>query len=122
VLDAKTKEVKDIQAYPSVNLAIEPKKMKYRFNWNAPIVASPHDPSTMYHGGNGLLKTTNGGINWEVISPDLTRNDSTKQGLGGGPITNEGAGGENYNTIYYVTESSLEKGVIWTGVIVVWFI
>ena len=50
-----------------------------------------------------------------MISPDLTRNDSTKQGLGGGPITNEGAGGENYNTIYYVTESSLEKGVIWTG-------
>jgi len=115
VLDAKTKEVKDIQAYPSVNLAIEPKKMKYRFNWNAPIIASPHDPSIIYHAGNVLLKTTNGGINWEVISPDLTRNDSTKQGLGGGPITNEGAGGENYNTIYYVTESSLEKGVIWTG-------
>jgi photosystem II stability/assembly factor-like uncharacterized protein len=115
VLDARTKEVKDIQAYPSVNLAIEPKKMKYRFNWNAPIITSPHDPSVIYHAGNVLLKTTNGGINWEVISPDLTRNDSTKQGLGGGPITNEGAGGENYNTIYYVTESSLEKGVIWTG-------
>jgi photosystem II stability/assembly factor-like uncharacterized protein len=115
VLDARTKEVKDIQAYPSVNLAIEPKKMKYRFNWNAPIVASPHDPSIIYHGGNVLFKTSNGGINWEIISPDLTRNDSTKQGLGGGPITNEGAGGENYNTIYYVTESSLEKGVIWTG-------
>ena len=115
VLDAKTKEAKDIQAYPSVNLAIEPKKMKYRFNWNAPIVASPHDPSVIYHGGNVLFKTTNSGINWEIISPDLTRNDSTKQGLGGGPITNEGAGGENYNTIYYVTESSQEKGVIWTG-------
>ena len=115
VLDAKTKESKDIQAYPSVNLAIEPKKMKYRFNWNAPIVASPHDPSIIYHAGNVLLKTTNGGITWEVISPDLTRNDSTKQGVGGGPITNEGAGGENYNTIYYVTESTVEKGVIWTG-------
>lgn len=115
VLDARTKEVKDIQAYPSVNLAIEPKKMKYRFNWNAPIIASPHDPSVIYHAGNVLFKTTNGGINWEIVSPDLTRNDSTKQGLGGGPITNEGAGGENYNTIYYVTESSLEKGVIWTG-------
>jgi photosystem II stability/assembly factor-like uncharacterized protein len=115
VLDTKTKESKDIQAYPSINLAIEPKKMKYRFNWNAPIVASPHDPSIIYHAANVLLKTTNGGINWEVISPDLTRNDSTKQGLGGGPITNEGAGGENYNTIYYVIESSLSKGEIWTG-------
>ncbi|RTL55891.1 MAG: glycosyl hydrolase [Sphingobacteriales bacterium] len=115
VMDAATKSVKDIQAYPSVNLAVEPKKMKYRFNWNAPIVASPHDPHTIYHAGNVLLKTTNGGMSWEAISPDLTRNDSTKQGQGGGPISNEGAGGENYNTIYYVTESALEKGVIWTG-------
>ena len=115
VLDAKTNETKDIQAYPSLNLAIEPKKMKYRFNWNAPIIASPHDPSVIYHASNVLLKTTNGGINWEVVSPDLTRNDTTKQGLGGGPITNEGAGGENYNTIYYVIESSLSKGEIWTG-------
>jgi len=115
VLDAKTKELKDIQAYPSINLANEPRKMKYRFNWNAPIIASPHDPSVIYHAGNVLLKTTNGGISWDVISPDLTRNDSTKQGLGGGPITNEGAGGENYNTIYYVAESRLTKGEIWTG-------
>ena len=115
VLDAKTNEGKDIQAYPSVNLAIEPKKMKYRFNWNAPIIASPHDPAVIYHAGNVLLKTTNGGINWERVSPDLTRNDSTKQGVGGGPITNEGAGGENYNTIYYLIESTLEKGVLWTG-------
>ncbi|MBI2729666.1 MAG: glycosyl hydrolase [Sphingobacteriales bacterium] len=115
VMDAATKSTKDIQAYPSVNLAVEPKKMKYRFNWNAPIVASPHDPNTIYHGGNVLLKTINGGLSWEAISADLTRNDSTKQEQGGGPITNEGAGGENYNTIYYVIESSLEKGVIWTG-------
>lgn len=115
VLDAATKEVKDIQAYPSLNLAVEPKKMKYRFNWNAPIVTSPHDPSVIYHGGNVLFRTNNGGMSWDVISPDLTRNDTTKQGQGGGPLTNEGAGGENYNTIYYVMESSLEKGVIWTG-------
>lgn len=115
VLDAKTNETKDIQAYPSLNLAIEPKKMKFRFNWNAPIISSPHDPSVIYHAANVLLKTTNGGISWEIISPDLTRNDSLKQGPGGGPITNEGAGGENYNTIYYIIESSLTKGEIWTG-------
>lgn len=115
VLDTRTNETKDVQAYPSLNLAVEPKKMKYRFNWNAPIVTSPHDPNTIYHGANVLLKTTNGGISWDVISPDLTRNDTSKQGPGGGPLTNEGAGGENYNTIYYVIESSLEKGVIWTG-------
>ncbi|MBY0476168.1 MAG: hypothetical protein K2Q24_00835 [Chitinophagaceae bacterium] len=115
VLDTKTMEAKDIQAYPSLNLAIEPKDMKYRFNWNAPILASPHDPKTIYHAGNVVLKTSNGGLTWEAISPDLTRNEKMKQGVGGGPITNEGAGGENYNTINYITESNLEKGVIWTG-------
>ncbi len=115
VMDAKTKQTKDIQAYPSVNMGVEPKKMKYRFNWNTPIVTSPHDPSVIYQGANVLLKTTNGGMSWEVISPDLTRNDTAKQGQGGGPFTNEGAGGENYNTIFYIIESSLEKGVIWTG-------
>ena len=115
VLNKKTNETKDIQAYPTLNLAIQPKDMKYRFNWNAPIVVSPHDPKTIYHGGNVLLRTTNGGMSWDAISPDLTRNEKSKQGPGGMPFTNEGAGGENYNTIYYVAESPVEKGVIWTG-------
>ncbi len=115
VLNTKTKESKDVQAYPTLNLAIEPKDMKYRFNWNAPILASPHDPKTIYHAGNVLFKTTNGGIGWEVISPDLTRNEKSKQGPGGVPFTNEGAGGENYNTIFYVAESPIEKDVLWTG-------
>ncbi|MDP3667170.1 MAG: hypothetical protein Q8R50_10865, partial [Sediminibacterium sp.] len=115
VLNRKTKESKDVQAYPTLNLAIDPKAMKYRFNWNAPILVSHHDPKTIFHAGNVLLKSTNGGINWEVISPDLTRNDTTKQGPGGKPFTNEGAGGENYNTIFYVAESKLDKEEIWTG-------
>lgn len=115
VLDIRTRESKDIQEYPSTNLAFMPKEMKYRFNWNAPFINSPHDPKIMYHAGNVLFRTTDGGINWDVISPDLTRNDTTKQGASGGPITNEGAGGENYNTIYYVIESTHEKGLIYTG-------
>jgi hypothetical protein len=89
--------------------------MKYRFNWNAPLINSPHDPKVMYHAANVLFKTTNGGLSWDVVSPDLTRNDTTKQDVSGGPITNEGAGGENYNTIYYVIESPHEVGVIYTG-------
>jgi len=115
MLDTKTNETKDVMEYAALNLANPPKEMKYRFNWNAPIMTSPHDPKTVYHGGNVLFKTTDGGLSWAKISPDLTRNDTTKQGLGGGPLTNEGAGGENYNTIYYVIESPLEKGVIYTG-------
>jgi hypothetical protein len=115
VLNRKTNESKDVQAYPTLNLAIEPKDMKYRFNWNAPIVVSPHDPKTIYHAGNVLLKSTNAGLSWDAISGDLTRNDKSKQGPGGIPFTNEGAGGENYNTIFYVAESTIEKGVIWTG-------
>jgi photosystem II stability/assembly factor-like uncharacterized protein len=115
VLDLRTKERKDIMQYPATNLAYKAKDMKYRFNWNAPIVASPHDPNTIYHAANVVFKTTNGGLNWEVISADLTRNDTTKQQQGGGPITNEGAGGENYNTIYYLVESVHEKGVMYTG-------
>ena len=115
VLNRNTNESKDVQAYPTLNLAIEPKDMKYRFNWNAPIVVSPHDPKTIYHAGNVLLKTTNGGLSWDAISGDLTRNDKSKQGPGGVPFTNEGAGGENYNTIAYVAESTLENGTIWTG-------
>lgn len=114
-LDIRTHESKDIQEYPSMNFAEAPKDLKYRFNWNAPIIASPHDPGVIYHTANVVFRTEDGGINWEVISPDLTRNDTTKQVVGGGPFTNEGAGGENYNTIYYLIESSLEKGVIYTG-------
>lgn len=115
VLDTRTNERKDIMQYPSTNLAYKAKDMKYRFNWNAPIITSPHDPNTIFHTANVVFKTTNGGLNWEVISPDLTRNDTTKQQQGGGPITNEGAGGENYNTIYYLIESKHEKGVMYAG-------
>ncbi|TDB68863.1 WD40/YVTN/BNR-like repeat-containing protein [Arundinibacter roseus] len=115
VLDKKTGEQKDIMAYPTIGLAEVPKYQKYRFNWNAPIVASPQIPSVIYHGANVLLRSRNQGQSWDVISPDLTRNDTTKQEAGGGPFTNEGAGGEVYNTLAYVAVSPHRYGVIWTG-------
>lgn len=115
VYDHATKTIKDIMAYPAVGLASTPKDMKYRFNWNAPIVVSPQDPATIYHGANAVLMTTNSGFSWEVISPDLTRNEVKKQGPGGYPYTNEGAGGENYNTISYIACSPHEASVLWVG-------
>jgi len=106
---------KSIKEYPELGLSIAPKDFKYRYNWNAPIISSPHDRNTIYHAGNVVFKTTDGGINWSVISPDLTRNDITKHGPGGKPFTNEAAGGENYNTIMYLVESTHEEGVLWAG-------
>ena len=115
VLDQEIRESKPVMEAPVQNQALQPKNMKYRFNWNAPVINSPNDPNIFYHAGNVLFKTTNKGINWEVISPDLTRHDTAKLGQSGVPYTNEGAGGENYATIAYVAESPHEKGVIWTG-------
>ncbi|WP_373331050.1 hypothetical protein [Salmonirosea aquatica] len=115
VLDKKTGEEKDIMAYPTIGLAEVPKEQKYRFNWNAPIVASPQIPSVVYHGANVVLRTKDQGHSWDVISPDLTRNDTTKQEAGGGPFTNEGAGGEVYNTLAYIATSPHRYGVVWTG-------
>ena len=115
VYDHRTNEMRDIMAYPTAVLAWTPKDMKFRFNWNAPIVASPQDYNTIYHAGNRVLKTTNGGLKWEVISPDLTKNEVAKQDLGGVPFTNEGAGGEVYNTISYLEASEHDAGVLWSG-------
>lgn len=115
VLDKKTGEEKDIMAYPTIGLAEIPKDQKYRFNWNAPIVSSPQTPSVIYHGANVVLRTKDQGQSWEVISPDLTRNDTTKQVAGGAPFTNEGAGGEVYNTLAYIAASPHRYGVLYTG-------
>jgi photosystem II stability/assembly factor-like uncharacterized protein len=111
----RTRESKPVMAYPYLGLGTYARDNKYRFNWNAPIVTSPHDPAVIYHAGNVLLKTTDHGQSWTEISPDLTRNDPGKQGAGGGPITNEGAGGEVYNTIFYVAPSPHETGTLWVG-------
>jgi photosystem II stability/assembly factor-like uncharacterized protein len=115
VLDRQSGEGKPIMVAPIQYQALAPKDMKYRFNWNAPIVHSPHEPNTFYHGGNRLFKTSDMGRTWQVISPDLTRHDTAKMGTSGVPYTNEGAGGENYCTLAYVLESPQEPGVIWTG-------
>ncbi len=89
--------------------------MKYRFQWTAPIAVSPHDPKVVYHGGNVLFRTADGGQSWKVISPDLTRNDKSKQKWSGGPITGDNTGVETYGTVFAIAESPKQKELIWAG-------
>jgi photosystem II stability/assembly factor-like uncharacterized protein len=115
ILDMDNKEGKPIMVAPIQYQSLQPKVMKYRFNWNAPIIWSQHETDAFYHAGNRLFKTNNMGKSWQIVSPDLTRHDTSKMGISGVPYTNEGAGGENYCTISYVMESPYEKDVIYTG-------
>ncbi len=107
-------EGKGVMVVPLQYQSLEPRTMKYRFNWNAPIVWSKADGGSFYHAGNRLFKTSDLGKSWKAISPDLTRHDTSKMGISGIPYTNEGAGGENYATITYVSLSD-DGQEIWTG-------
>ncbi|MEQ9399255.1 MAG: hypothetical protein RJQ04_08785, partial [Longimicrobiales bacterium] len=88
---------------------------RYRFNWDAPIVISPHDPGTVYWGGNVLFRSRDYGHSWDVISPDLTTDDPAKQLDSGGEIYNDNTAAEFHTTILTVAESPVEAGVIWVG-------
>ncbi|MEY8019217.1 exo-alpha-sialidase [Muriicola sp. SD30] len=110
-----SREGKAIKEYPELALGNVPADFKYRYNWNAPIISSPHNRKTIYHAGNVVFRSTDEGQSWTVVSPDLTKNEKNKQGPGGGPYTNEAAGGENYNTLMALIESPHEEGVLWAG-------
>ncbi len=88
---------------------------KYRFNWDAPIHVSPHDPGTVYWGGNVLFKSTDYGHSWDIISPDLTTDDPEKQLDSGGEVYLDNTAAEFHCTILTLRESPLESGVIWVG-------
>ena len=115
VLNVKASAATAVMAAPIQYLGMDARDIKYRFNWNAPIIWSKHEPNTFYHGSQYLLKTSDMGRTWKEASPDLTRNEKEKQGKGGGPYTNEAVGAENYGTLAYIIESPHEKGVIYTG-------
>ncbi len=114
-LDMTTMITRAIMPWPEMNLTEPTDKTRYRYNWTAPVVVSQHDEKVVYHGGNVLFKTTDRGMNWMPISPDLTRNDKSRQGWGGTPITNEGAGGEVYATIVVITESPHDANTVYVG-------
>jgi photosystem II stability/assembly factor-like uncharacterized protein len=113
--DRRTNQVKSIAVSPELSDARGAAGLDHRFQWTAPIVTSPHDPNTIYYGGERIFKTTDDGTHWEAISGDLTRNDKSKQQPSGGPITVDDTGTEYYDTVFSIAPSPLAKGLIWAG-------
>ncbi len=113
-VDLRTREARSIDPYPVPLSGSAAADHPYRFNWNAPVHLSPHDPETVYYGGNVLFRTRDGGQTWEEISPDLSTGDGTKLGPSGG-ISSDNTGAEFHATIYTIAESPVEAGVIWVG-------
>jgi len=111
----QTGETRAVDIYPNNHMGWGAAELKYRFQWNFPIIFSKHKKNTLYVGANVLFKSTNEGQSWEEISPDLTRDDKTKQQASGGSITKDNTSVEYYCTIFAIAESNLEKDVIWVG-------
>lgn len=110
-----TQKRRSIVPYPERVYGEDASKLKYRSNWNPPVITSPHDPSVIYYGTQYVLKSTDRGMTWSEISPDLTRNTAEHLGRNGGPLTPENVGAEFYHTIFYLAESATEEGTIWVG-------
>lgn len=113
--DHRTGQQRNVNPWPENPMGWGAAELKYRFQWNFPIVFSPHDANTLYAAANVMFKSTNEGQSWQPISGDLTRNDKSKQGSSGGPITKDNTSIEYYCTIFTVMESPVEKGTIWAG-------
>ena len=110
-----TGQEKHYWIYPQNRYGHNPKDMTYRFVRQSPIEISPHDPRVIYHGSQYLHRTTDDGVTWQTISPDLTANEPDKQVISGEPITRDITGEEVYSAIYAIKAARLERGVIWTG-------
>ncbi len=113
--DRRTGQAREIVAYPQLQLAQLRSELRYRFQWNAPIRISPHDPNVLYHTAQVVLRSDDGGQSWREISPDLTTNNPEHQDYAGGPITRDGTGVEVYGTIFAFEESPLTPGELWAG-------
>jgi len=108
-------EEMNITPWPVNPIGAAAADQKYRFQWTEPMVFSPHDPHVLYFAAQVLFKTSDEGMHWEIISPDLTRNDKSKQQAAGGPITKDNTGVEVFDTIFSVVESPVQKDLIWAG-------
>lgn len=110
-----TGEIRSIMTYPEMEIGKAPKDLRYRFNWNAPIRVSKHNPEVLYHASQFIHRSTNEGRSWEIISPDLSRDDKTKEDYAGEPITHENTGVEVYANVLAFEESPARAGVLWAG-------
>ncbi len=113
--DHRTHQARDITVWPDDPLGYGAKDVKYRFQWTSPLLLSPHDPGTLYAAGNHVFRSRDEGRSWEMASPDLTRNDVSKQGSSGGPITQDNVSTEYYCTIFAFVESAHTRGLLWAG-------
>ena len=115
VMDLKTGQEKNYWIGGQSLYGNPAKDLTYRFQRVSPMATSPHDPDVLYYGSQYLHRTRDKGVTWEKISPDLTAHPDCCQGVSGEPITRDVTGEEFYSTLYAITESPHERGVIWTG-------
>jgi photosystem II stability/assembly factor-like uncharacterized protein len=115
VFDKKSHQLRDIAPWSNANGGYPASEVKYRFTWTSPVAFSAADPHVLYMGSQFLMESRDVGKSWKVISPDLTRNDKSKQGLSGGPITKDNASVEYYDVIFAIAPSPVDARRIWVG-------
>jgi photosystem II stability/assembly factor-like uncharacterized protein len=113
--DHELQHSEEVMAWPQLAVGQQAADLKFRFQWNSPIRISPHDPSVLYHCANVVLKSADEGRTWTEISPDLTRDDPSKQGYAGEPITRDNTGVEVFGTVFAFEESPHREGLLWAG-------
>ncbi|MDP8979512.1 MAG: hypothetical protein M3O35_02855 [Acidobacteriota bacterium] len=111
--DKRTAQGQVITPWPASGFGLEISQRKFRFPWTAPLIFSPLEPNTLYYGSQYVLKTTDGGLKWDQISPDLTGYD--KSAVSAGPVTVDNAKARGYGVIYSIAPSSVHKDVVWAG-------
>jgi photosystem II stability/assembly factor-like uncharacterized protein len=113
--DSRTGQIRNVSPWPLANRGDRAADLRYRFNWTSPLSISPHDPGTLYLGGSHVFRSTDDGDSWQVISPDLSRDDKERQKDSGGPITNDNSGADQYCTVFAFAESPVTPGLLWAG-------
>ncbi|HYL77378.1 MAG TPA: sialidase [Bryobacteraceae bacterium] len=114
VFDERNHQARNVEIWPELTSGATAAEVKYRFNWEFPIAISPHDHNRVYAGSQYVHVTTDGGQSWKIISPDLTRNDKSRQQFSGG-LTGDNIGVEYAGVVFAITESRKEPGLIWAG-------